>query len=347
MDVLSYFKQAIDKRASDLHLVAGSAPSLRIAGELIKIDQTVVNAQALEGAINSILDESIKERFKRKREIDFSQDISGARFRINLHYQEGKIGLTARLVPQDVPRPEEIGLTETIYRLTHLRDGLILVTGPSGSGKSTTLATMIDMINKERRAHIITIEDPIEYLFKETQSIIEQREIGYDTKSFASALKYALRQDPNVIMVGEMRDPETISATLTAAETGHLVLSTLHTATAPETIERIIDAFPAHQEQQVLNQLAANLRAVIAQQLLPTTKGGLVAAREILINNQAISNLIKSNQIAQIPNVIQTSYREGMISMNKSIEKLVKEGSVDRAVASRYIRDLETKATYY
>lgn len=347
MDISHYFKQAVEQKASDLHLVAGSIPALRIGGELVKLNHEIIKAKELEQAVNSLIDKKIWERFQRRRELDFSQEFFGNRFRINLHYQEGKIGLSARMVPGDVPKPEALGFDEIIYKLTHLRDGLILVTGPSGSGKSTTLAIMINIINTERRAHIITIEDPIEYLFKEKQSIIEQRELGHDTKDFASALKYTLRQDPNIIMVGEMRDKETISAALTAAETGHLVLSTLHTTTAAETIERIIDVFPSHQQQQILNQLASTLRAVIGQQLLPKINGGRIAAREIMINNSAVANLIRRNQIGQIYTVIQTSRKDGMITMNKAIDKLLQKGLVGADVAKNYKRDMDTQSAYY
>lgn len=347
MDIQSYFKEAIDKKASDLHLVGGSIPALRIDRELIKLNHGVIDNGELKKAIYSLIDKKTQERFKRKREMDISKEFFGARFRVNLHYQEGKIALTARLVPTFVPKPDEIGFNEIIYRLTHLQDGLILVTGPSGSGKSTTLASMINIINEERGSHIITIEDPIEFMFEEKQSIIEQRELGYDTKSFASALKYALRQDPNVIMVGEMRDLETISAALTAAETGHLVISTLHTATAAETISRIIDMYPAHQHQQILNQLSYILRAVIAQQLLPKSGGGLIVAREILINNMASANLIKTNQLGQLNTVIQTGQKEGMISMNKAIDNLYSKGLISEMTANRKKRDLETRAVYY
>lgn len=347
MEISAYFKKAIEQKASDLHLVAGSVPATRIGGELVKLSQETLDTKELEKAIYALIDVKTKERFIRKRELDFSQDFFGARFRINLHFQEGKIGLAARMIPITIARPEELGFDENIYKLTHLKDGLILVTGPSCSGKSTTLASMINIINQERRANIITIEDPIEYLFKEEQSIIEQRELGQDTKSFAQALKYALRQDPNVIMVGEMRDIETISAALTAAETGHLVISTLHTSTAPEAINRIVDVFPSHKQQQVLLQLASVLRAVITQQLLPKNGGGLVAAREIMINNAAISNLIRTNQIKQIYSVIQTSQKEGMITMNKSIERLLKAGIISETTAKHSIRNLETQAIYY
>lgn len=347
MDISYYFKQAIEQNASDLHLVAGSVPALRIAGELIKLKHDVIDDKDLEQAISSLINKKTMEKFYRHREMDFSQDFFGSRFRVNLHYQEGKIGLTARLVPKTIPSPIELDFNDVIYRLTHLKDGLIIVTGPSGSGKSTTMACMLDIINQERRAHIVTIEDPIEYLFKEEQSIIEQRELGRDTTSFASALKYALRQDPNIIMLGEMRDIETISAVLTAAETGHLVISTLHTATAAETISRIVNIFPAYQQQQVLIQLASTLRAVIAQQLLPRIKKGRVAAREIMINNSAIANLIRCNQIGQIYSVIQTSQKDGMITMNKSIDRLLADGLISKDVARNSQRNLETQAVYY
>ncbi len=347
MDIASYFKQAIEQKASDLHLAAGSIPALRIGGELIKLNHGVVSNDDLTQAVNSLIDEKTRVELDKKRELDFSQEFFGSRFRINLHYQEGKIGLTARLVPKLVPGPDELKFDEVIYKLTHLKDGLILVTGPSGSGKSTTLASMINIINKERRSHIITIEDPIEYLFTEEQSIIEQRELGHDTESFASALKYALRQDPNIIMLGEMRDQETIAAALTAAETGHLVISTLHTSTASETISRIVDVFPAHQQQQILNQLASTLRAVVAQLLLPKVGGGRAAAREILINNSAIANLIRRNQIGQIYSVIQTSQREGMVTMNKAIDGLLADGSIGADVAHNSKRDSVTQAAYY
>ncbi|MFA4941712.1 MAG: PilT/PilU family type 4a pilus ATPase [Patescibacteria group bacterium] len=347
MDIASYFKQAIDQKASDLHLAAGSIPALRVEGELLKLNHGVIENKDLETAIRTLIDQKTWERFNEKRELDLAQEFFGARFRVNLHYQEGKIALSARLIPTKIPTPEEIHLNETIYKLTHMRDGLILVTGPSGSGKSTTLAVMLDIINKERRSHIITIEDPIEYLFEEKQSIIEQRELGSDTTSFASALKYALRQDPNVIMVGEMRDLETISAVLTAAETGHLVLSTLHTSTAADTIERIIDVFPSHQQQQILSQLASSLRAVISQHLLPGKNGERIAAREIMINNSAIANLIRRNQFGQIYTVIQTSQKEGMITMNKAIDKLVEAGRITEEVGKNRKRDLETQAAFY
>ncbi len=347
MDISSYFKQTIEKNASDLHLAAGSLPALRIAGELVPLDVKKIDNDELKKEIYSLINEKTRERLKRRRELDISKEFFGSRFRVNLHYQEGKIALSARLIPKIIPTPGELGLDEIIYNLTHLKDGLILVTGPSGCGKSTTLASMINIINKERRAHIVTIEDPIEYLFDEDQCIIEQRELGFDTRSFADALKYALRQDPNIIMVGEMRDLETITAALTAAETGHLVLSTLHTSSAAETIARIVDMYPAHQHQQILNQISYVLRGVISQQLLPAQNGGLVAAREILINTRAAANLIRTDQLEQINTVIQTSHKDGMITMNKSIDILLTNGLISELVAQHRKRDLETKAVYY
>lgn len=347
MEINHYFKKAIEKKASDVHLVEGSVPALRINGELVRFDEPPIPFGELRYAIYTLIDKKTKERFERKRDLDLSMIFFQNRFRVNLHYQEGRVGLTARLVYKEIPKPDEIGIGEAIYKFTHLKDGLVLVTGASGVGKSTTLASMIDIINAERRAHIITIEDPIEYQFTEKQCIIEQRQLGRDTDSFSSALKYALRQDPNVIMVGEMRDLDTIKAVLTAAQTGHLVLSTLHTATAPETIMRIIDYFPVEHQQEVATQLAMVLRGVISQQLLPTVSGGLVAAREIMINNSAISNLIRSKQIEQIYSVIQTGRAEGMITMNKAIDNLVEKGIVSEDIARNRKRDLETRAVYY
>ncbi len=347
IDIPQLVEQAIKRQASDVHLIAGSAPAIRIYGDLVRLGNEPILEADLKSALEKIIDNKTLRLFELKKEHDFALTVNGQRLRVNLRYQEGKIGFSGRLIPSQLPRPEEIGFNEVIYKLTHLQDGLILVTGPTGSGKSTTLAAMIDIINRERRAHIITIEDPIEFIFPDQQSIVEQRELGSDTYDFATALKHALREDPNVIMVGEMRDQETMAAALTAAETGHLVLSTLHTSTAPETVERIVDAFPAHHHQQILNQLAMNLRAVIAQQLLPRLDGGLVAAREIMINTRAVANLIRRNQIGQIYSAIQTGHKDGMITMNKAIDLLKAKGLISADVARNRKRDLETLAMYY
>lgn len=347
MNIEDYFKIAVERGAADLHLAAGSVPALRIGEELIKIEEEVLDNERLMQAIYGILNDERKKKLETNKDIDFSRQIDGGRFRVNVHFQEGKIGLTARLVPLEVPQADQLQFSETLYNLTHLRDGLVLVVGPSGNGKSSTLAAMINIINAERKSHIITIEDPIEFLFEEKQSIIEQRELGVDTHAFADALRSALRQDPNVIMVGEMRDLDTVSAAITAAETGHLILSTLHTSTAPETIQRIVDFYPADKQAQILNQLASNLRAIIAQELLPAKGGGRVVAREIMINTTAIANLIRRNQIEQIISVIQTSRADGMITMNGAIDELVNEGLLDERVAANRKRNVETKSAYY
>lgn len=358
MDIKPFFREAVEKGASDLHLVGGSPPAIRVDGNLVKINNDPLDAEELEKSINSAIfknggktkDEKAKrlyEQFQEKKDLDISYSAADRYFRVNVHRQRGKIALAARLIPEKIPGPKELGFGETIYNLTHLNDGLILVVGQSGSGKSTTLASMLDIINKERRAHILTIEDPIEYQLEERQSIIEQRELEFDTLDFSSALKYSLRQDPNVIMVGEMRDMETFAAALTAAETGHLVFSTLHTSDAVETITRIVDMFPADKEAQIISQLSSTLRGVIAQQLLPKINRGRVAAREIMINNNAISNLIKSRKFKQIYTNIQTGREEGMITMNKAVEDLLEQGYITKEVASRKRRSMDTAATYY
>jgi len=335
-----FFEIAIEKKASDIHLIAGEKPILRIAAELAPLDFPVLEEDKLEKMIFSLLTEGQKEKFKNNLELDFAFSSNKERFRINLHWQRGLIGLSARLIPSKIPRAEDIGLNEFIVNLTRLSQGLVLVNGPSGCGKSTTLATMIDIINTERKLHIITIEDPIEFIYEKKKSIIEQRELGQDTLSFANGLKYVLRQDPNVILVGEMRDLETISATLTAAETGHLVFSTLHTFSAPESIERIIDLYPAHRQKQVLVQLSSTLKAVISQQLLPKVGGGMIAIREIMINTPAVANLIRQNKTAQLYSVIQTSGEEGMITMEGAIRKAWKEGLISEQVASNALSNI-------
>lgn len=347
MDIKKYFEIALNKKASDLHLVSGNKPTLRIDGNLAVIEDKNLDPSELEPAIFSLMSPDYIAVFKGEKELDFALDIAGGHFRVNLHQQEGQIGLAARVIPNQIPSAQDVMLDETLYKLSHLNQGLILITGPSGCGKSTTLAVLVNLINKERKAHIITIEDPIEFIFKEEQSIIEQRELGRDTKSFGEALKRALRQDPNVIMVGEMRDLDTIAATLTAAETGHLVISTLHTNTAAETLERIVDIFPAHRQKQILLQLASCLRSVICQQILPKKGGGLIVSREILINTPAIANLIREGKIANIPSAIQTGRSEGMITMKSALKKFYEQGLIDRQVYLNRSGSSETFSTYY
>lgn len=348
MPLRDYFKIAIERHASDLHLVAGAVPALRIDSHLEGIaGEEPISNDALITELQDVIDTALWHHFTENKELDFSHEFFGKRFRINLHYQRGEVALSARLISSLAPDPVQLGFNETMNNLTKLRDGLVLVTGPSGCGKSTTLAAMINIINQTRNAHVITIEDPIEYVFENNKCLIEQREIGTDTLTFADALKYSLRQDPNIIMVGEMRDLETMAAALTAAETGHLVLSTLHTSSASESILRIVDSFPEHQQAQVLNQLASCLRGIVTQQLMPRVSGGLVAAREILINNQAVANLIRRNQVSQIMSIIQTSARDGMLPMNKNIEQLAEQGIISSETALSRKRSVETQAAYF
>ncbi|MFA6427508.1 MAG: type IV pilus twitching motility protein PilT [Candidatus Magasanikbacteria bacterium] len=331
----SYFESAIKENASDLHLVGEEKPLIRVQGELQELEDKVLPSKELETAIHAMLNPDQKKKFQEELELDFGYEVSETRFRVNLHRQEGNIGLAARLIPSKIPTPEELHFDPTLLNFTQLLDGLVLVVGPTGHGKSTTLACMIEEINKSRKAHIVTIEDPIEFVFEDKQSLIEQREVGEDTKSFANALKHVLRQDPNVILVGEMRDPETIATVLTAAETGHLVFSTLHTSSAAEAVERIIDVFDGARQKQVLIQLGAVLRGIVAQQLVSTVDGKRVAAREVLINTPAVANLIKENNIAQLFSAIQTGARDGMVSMENAVKGLLKEGIIDEETAQR------------
>ncbi len=330
----SFFKEAVKQNASDIHLVGSEIPMLRIHGELIQLDDKPLNNKELETAVLGLLTKDQEKKYSEEKELDFGYELDGVRFRVNLHQEQDNIGLAARLIPSEIPSPEDLRFEPILGEIPGFLDGLVLVTGPTGSGKSTTIASLIEEINKSRKAHIITIEDPIEFLFKDKLSLIEQREVGTDTKSFANALKYVLRQDPNIIFVGEMRDPETIATVLTAAETGHLVFSTLHTSSAAEAVERIVDVFEGSRQKQVLIQLSAVLRVVVAQQLMPSIKDGLVPAREILVNTSGVSNLIRENAITQIKSAIQTGAKDGMVTMENSIKQLLKDGLVDEDTAA-------------
>ncbi len=329
----SYFKEAIKQGASDVHLVGGELPMIRIEGELKELSDKKLDNKELEASIMEIVSKEQKAKYEEEKELDFGYQVDEVCFRVNLHQQDERIGLSARLVPAEIPTPKDLHFESTLMEIPKLLDGLVLVTGPTGSGKSTTIASVIEEINQTRKAHIVTVEDPIEFVFEDKKCLIEQREVGVDTKSFAAALKYVLRQDPNVIFVGEMRDPETIATALTAAETGHLVVSTLHTPSAAETVERIVDVFDGARQKQVLIQLSSVLRMVVAQQLLPAKDGGRVPAREILVNTAAVANLIRENNIAQIKSAIQTGAKDGMVSMENSIKDLLKEGWITEEVA--------------
>lgn len=333
----SYFKEAIKQDASDLHLIGGELPMIRVEGELKDLDDKPLSNKELLVEINELLTKEQQAKYEVDKELDIGYAVGDIRFRVNLHQQSENAGLSARVIPASIPTPEDLRFEPVLLEMTKLLDGLVLITGPTGSGKTTTIASMIEEINKTRKTHVITIEDPIEFAFQDKKSLIEQREVGKDTNSFANALKYVLRQDPNVIFVGEMRDPETIATVLTAAETGHLVFSTLHTPTAAEAVERIVDVFEGAKQKQVLIQLSAVLRGVVAQQLLPAKDGGRVPAREILINTPAVANLIRNNEVGQIKSSIQTGIKDGMETMENSVKKLVKEGWVEQEVADRRV----------
>lgn len=325
--------------ASDVHMVAGSAPIFRINGKLtpekegrLMPDDTIEMARA-------ILTDKLWDELQEQREVDLSYGIPGvSRFRVNIFHQRSAVSLAFRVIPRDIPSIDSLGIPKKLKELVKKPHGLILVTGPTGSGKSTSLASMIDYMNKEMNRHIITLEDPIEYLHSHNQSIIEQREIGFDTLSFKDGLRASLRQDPDVILVGELRDLDTIQTAITAAETGHLVLGTLHTQDTTGTIDRIIDVFPVHQKNQVRTMLANVLLGVLSQRLFPTLNlPGRVAATELLINNAAIKNLIRNEKMHQIPNVLQTSKDQGMHTMEMSMKQLIAEKQISEMELLPYI----------
>ncbi|MFN3479129.1 MAG: type IV pilus twitching motility protein PilT [Thermodesulfovibrionales bacterium] len=324
-------KQMIERGASDLHVTTGSPPRLRIDGKLIPIDHPPLTPTDTKNLCYSILTDAQKHRFEENSELDLSFGIKGlSRFRANIFMQRGAVAGAFRTIPFGIKTFNELGLPEIINELVKKPRGLIVVTGPTGSGKSTTLAAMVDRINEERYDHIITIEDPIEYLHGHKKSLINQREVNADTTSFKAALKYVLRQDPDVVLIGEMRDLETIEAALTVSETGHLTLATLHTNSAVQTINRIIDVFPSHQQEQIRVQLSFVLEGIISQQLIPKKTGqGRVLAVEILIPNPAVRNLIREDKIHQIYSIMQTGQaRSGMQTMNQSLLELYTKGLI-------------------
>ncbi|NTU43101.1 MAG: type IV pilus twitching motility protein PilT [Nitrospirales bacterium] len=328
MEIVDILAAAAEAKASDIHIVVGKPPMVRIHGHISPLpgfpELTTENTKTL---IYSMLYQDQIGRFEENLELDFSYNIPGlSRFRVNVLSQKNGIEAVMRLISTHIPTPKELRLSDAILNLTHLPRGLILVTGPTGSGKTTTLAAMIDIINAERHDHILTIEDPIEFVYDHKGCIVRQREVGMNTHSFSEALKHALRQDPDVILVGEMRDLETISLALTAAETGHLVFATLHTQDAPQTVDRVVDVFPPHQQQQVRVQLSATLKAVICQQLLPRADGkGRVAAREVMMVTHAIANLIREGKTHQIYSSIETGARLGMCTLEASLAELVRD----------------------
>lgn len=327
--------------ASDVHLTVGIPPRMRLHGGLKELPEKPLTAEDTMAAVRSILNEKQMEEFLKKGEYDMSFSLPGmGRYRVNAFRRQGTAALALRLVSTEIPDPESLGVPASIIDLYQKKRGLVLVTGPTGSGKSTTLAAVIHKVNTCRDAHIITLEDPIEYLHPHRMSMVNQREIGQDTLSYANALRAALREDPDVILVGEMRDYETISVAVTAAETGHLVLSTLHTIGAASTVDRIIDVFPPHQQQQIRVQLANVLEAVISQQLIPTMDGeGRVAAFEVMHANHAVRNLIREGKSHQLASVMQTNRKLGMITMDDAIIQLFYEGKIDREMAIQFAQD--------
>ncbi len=326
------------QNASDLHISVGRHPTLRIDGELIPlVKQPIITPQSAQGLAYALLTDEQKEQLSKQKEIDFSYSYKDrARFRVNVFYQSGHISAALRFLPAKIKTLKELNLPSILETFTHHSQGFFLMVGPSGHGKSTTLACLIDIINHRKNDHIVTIEDPIEYIFTQDRCIIDQREVGFDTSGFHRALRSSFRQDPDVIMIGEMRDLETISTALSAAETGHLVFATLHTNNAAQTIDRIIDSFPSDAQEQVKIQLAATLVGVVSQRLIPRVNGGRIPAVEVMFANSAIRNLVREGKSHQIDLVIETSADENMISLNKSLANLVRKGEISLENAELY-----------
>lgn len=334
-DLAGIFEQVLERNASDLHLTVGSPPVVRVRGQLVALAMPELDSSDTREAMYSILSSDQRQRLETDWQVDFAYSIPGrARFRVNAYFQRGSIGGAFRLIPSVINSLEELGLPTVLESFCEKPRGFVLVTGPTGSGKTTTLAAMVDRINRSRHEHIMTIEDPIEFLHDHKSCIVNQRELGADAPSFSLALRAALRQDPDVILVGEMRDLETISTALTAAETGHLVFATLHTQDTPQTIDRIIDVFPPHQQHQVRAQLSVALQGIVTQQLLPTADGaGRVAACEVLVPTPAVRNLIRDQKTHQIYSVLQTSAAQGMQTMDTALAELVRAGKIKPEVA--------------
>lgn len=349
MALETLIKKAIEEGASDLHLRGGSPPRLRIDGELYELKQPVPTDQEIKLAIYEMLTEEQIERFEHYKELDFAFSAPHiCRMRINLFLQRNNFCASIRIIPDHIPTMEEIYLPKACHNFVNLNKGLVLVTGPSGCGKSTTLAAMINHINANRRCHILTIEDPIEFVYSDKHAMVSQREVALDTRSFATALRHTFRQDPNVILLGEMRDLETMQTAITLAETGHLTFSTLHTGEAAQTINRIVDSFPPHQQEQIRAQLMVSLEGIISQKLLPLKdRRGRVAAREVLICNRAVKNLIREGKTQQISSAIQTGLEEGMVTMNNSLGQLYEKGLISYRVALNASWDKKEFAAKY
>lgn len=343
-ELIAALEEVVLQGASDLHMTVNAPPMLRINGSLQPARNTQPwSREKVLSALFSILSQSQRETFEKERELDFAYTIStDARFRVNIYQQRGSMGGAFRIIPTELKQLKALGVPESVGNFAQLARGLVLVTGPTGSGKSTTLAALIDLVNSTRADHIVTVEDPIEFLHAHKKSIVNQREVGADTHSFAAALKHVLRQDPDVILIGELRDLETISVALTAAETGHLVFATLHTQDAPQTIDRVIDVFPPHQQGQVRAQLAATLQGVICQSLVKRADGkGRAVATEVLVTTSAISNLIREGKTYQIVSMMQAGRAQGMHTMDQHLADLVKSGTVTYEAAQEKAHDLD------
>lgn len=336
-------EEVVKKKASDLHLQVGLAPILRVDGALAPMPGTpVLTEDSIESLIFAILDDEQKQILLKDKEFDFSFAFGDlGRFRVNAFHERGNLAAALRLIPNELLSTEQLGLPKVVEKFADYPRGLVLVTGPTGSGKSTTLAALVDKINNERATHIVTIEDPIEFTHKSKKSVIVQREVHYDTYSFSAALRSSLRQDPDVVLLGEMRDLETIAAAITIAETGHLVFATLHTNSAAQSIDRMIDVFPPHQQPQVRAQLSNILMAICAQRLIPTIGGGRIAAAEILVATPAVRNIIREGKSHQLDAVIQTGAEYGMQSMDKTLVSLIHSGTITYEEARNYSVDIE------
>lgn len=323
---------------SDLHLSPGNPPLMRASGQLRPVIDQVLSHEQYRGLLYEIMTEDHRSTFESTHDLDFAYEVEALKSRFRANIFMGRLGISAvfRIIPEEILTVEQLGLPQTVLDLTEFKKGLVLVTGPTGSGKSTTLAAMIDHINRNRSEHILTVEDPIEFVHKGQQSLINQREVGVHTQSFASALKAALREDPDIILVGEMRDLETIELAITAAETGHLVFGTLHTSSAAKTVDRLVNVFPTTQQEQIRTMLAESLRGVVAQQLLRTVDGKRCAALEILKVNAAAANLIREGKTFQVPSIIQTGRKEGMQLMDQALQELLNEGRIDIEEAQRF-----------
>lgn len=337
MTIQELLDLTVQKDASDLHLVVGSPPTLRVSGALLFVGSEPLNRQTAEDLVFPLLTPQQKDQFLVNRELDFSYQFADkGRFRINVYFQRDNPSAALRLIHSIIKTPEELKLPQVVHSFAKLKQGLVLVTGPTGHGKSSTLAAIIEEINRSRAEHIVTIEDPVEFLYQPKKSIISQREMKADTHSWDVALRSVLREDPDVVLVGEMRDFETIAAALTVAETGHLVFATLHTNSAAQTIDRIIDVFPEEQQQQIRQQLAGSLEAVLSQRLIPAKTGGRVPAVEILLATPAVRNLIREGKSHQLDNVIQTSGGLGMITLESSLASWIRAGGLDMETAMTY-----------